>query len=469
MAASTATTSAGTILCIICQTLTTDKPKLGILLCLGCQESFCYGHIGQHRQQLADQLNTYVVDERNHLCDIISKLEDNYDQHTEQLRKNIDDWEQSSHEAISQIAERTREKLREMSLNECRNLRERYDRLSAELNSKRESETYFVNDIEVLKRKFHELKDDIENFGLNVDIEQQLQSIEFINIKKKPSSSDSFIDHLLLSKKPIKSLNTQNNGAMYGISDNLLAIEMDGAKYVNLYDSSDGSVNKMDRFGACASLVCYSTYLQSFIYFIRHRGSEGYLYRWNVMSDGEHTKLELNDRDRCEISALTSYKTNLVLVWRDDSIEKWNLNNLNNLKLEKEWIKPTSCESNETILNVGMNSQHYALLIRQSDGHYFHLRNTAMSKIGIVKTDNYGMNQISLPNESGWLVFYRNSNDKPPYVIDNQLNVYVQKYVFEAKVRDIDVQGTTVIIRYAEDIKDAKKSSRGLIEYYTWT
>lgn len=466
MAASTSTASAGTTLCIICQTLTDNKSKIGTLLCLGCQQSFCYEHIGQHRRQLADQLHTFVVDERNNLREIISKLEEDYDQYTVKLRKDIDDWEQSSHEAVSQIAGRTREKLREMSLKECQNLRERYDRLSDELNIKQESETYFENDIELLKRKFQELKDDIDNFGLKVDIKQQLQSMEIIDIKKKPSSSDSFIDRILLSCKPIKSLNTQNDGVMYVVNDNLVAIEMEGAKYINLYNSTDGSVNMMSRYGAYASLVCYSTYLQSFLYFIRHRGSEGNLYQWNVISNGEHTKLELDDRDRCQISALTCYETNMILIWRDSSIEQWNLTNK---KLEKEWIKPMSCESDETILNVGMNSHHYALFIKRSDGHYFHLRNTAMSKIGIVKVENYGMNPISLPNQSGWLVFHRFSNNKPPYVIDNQLNVYVQKYAFETKVQDIDVQGTTLIIRYAEDVKDAKKSKGSFIEYYTWT
>ena len=87
-------------LCIICQTLPNGKPKPGILPCLGCEQLFCYQHIGQHRQYLRDQLDTIVINERNSLCEIISKLEENCDQYTVEQLKDIDDWEIKSHKVI---------------------------------------------------------------------------------------------------------------------------------------------------------------------------------------------------------------------------------------------------------------------------------------------------------------------------------------------------------------------------------
>ena len=138
--------------------------------------------------------------------------------------------------------------------------------------------------------------------------------------------------------------------------------------------------------------------------------------------------------------------------------------------LDKRWITPISCEGDESILNIGMNSQYYAVIIRKnSSNYYFQLRSIAVSKIQTVAVENYDMNPISLPGESGWFFFSSDRNDKHPYMIDSQLNIYAQKYALEAKVRDIVVHGNTVIIRYTDPANDAKKSKHGLIEYYKWT
>ena len=216
------TTPSGSDLCAICRTLADEKAKPGILPCLGCQQLFCYQHIGQHRQHLADQLDTVVVNERNNLLEITSKLEENCDKYTVEQMKEIDDWELKTHEVIKQLAENARRKLHKMALDECDNLRARFTLLSTELNDKRESDSYFEKDIEVLKYKFHQLKYDIENVGFKIDVHNELQTMELINIKKKPSGSDSFIDRLLLTQKSIKSINVRNDGVMYAVNENLL-------------------------------------------------------------------------------------------------------------------------------------------------------------------------------------------------------------------------------------------------------
>jgi hypothetical protein len=262
--AAACTTRSSTDLCVICRTLADEKPKPGILPCLGCQQLFCYQHIGQHRQHLADQLDTVVVNERNNLLEITSKLEENCDKYTVEQMKEIDDWELKTHEVIKQLAENARRKLHQMALDECDNLRARFTLLSTELNDKRESDSYFEKDIEVLKYKFHQLKYDIEHVGFRIDVNNELQKMELINIKKKPSGSDSFIDHLLLTQKPIKSINVRNDGVMYAVNENLLAFDHNGARDIDLYNTNDGSLKTMTRSDEYCSDLCYSTYLQAF-------------------------------------------------------------------------------------------------------------------------------------------------------------------------------------------------------------
>ncbi|CAF2111419.1 unnamed protein product [Rotaria magnacalcarata] len=119
MATTAANASSSTSICTICQTFADEKPKLGILPCLGCQQLFCYQHIGQHRQNLADQLDTVVINERNNLFENISKLEENRDQYVEQQVKEINDWELKSFEIIKETAENARLTLHATALSEC--------------------------------------------------------------------------------------------------------------------------------------------------------------------------------------------------------------------------------------------------------------------------------------------------------------------------------------------------------------
>ncbi|CAF1182103.1 unnamed protein product [Adineta steineri] len=466
MATTVLQSSTGKDLCSICQTLTDGKPKPGILPCLGCQQIFCYQHIGEHRQYLADQLDTVVVNERNNLVEIISKLEENCDEYTMQQVKEIDDWELKSNELIRQVAENVRRQLHRMALEECDHLRARFGLLSTELNDKREAENYFEKDIEVLRHKFKQLKYDIENISLKVDTNEELQTMELINIKKKPSSSDSFIDHLLMTQKPVKSINLRNNGKMYGINENLLAFDQYGARDIDLYNTTDGSLKTMSRLGEYCSELCYSTYLQSFLYTICLRRPQRYeLYQWSIITNREPEQLKLNNEKG--FFTMTCYETNLVGVLHDNTIEKWKLNGL---KLEARWRTPMSCEHDESIIRIKMNSQYYALMIKKCDDYYFQLRNSTMSIIGSVKVGyGHSLDLISLPNESGWLMLTHDfQNRKSAYVIDNQLNVHEQKHILSENVSGIVVQGKTVIIRYTEQKNDGSKTKRGRIEYYEW-
>ncbi|CAF1478685.1 unnamed protein product [Rotaria sordida] len=463
--AAASTTPSSIDFCVICQTLTGEKPKPGILPCLGCQQLFCYQHIGQHRQQLADQLDIFVVNERNNLFEITAKLEKNCDQYTINQMKEIDDWEFETHEIIKQLAENARQKLHKMALDECDNLRARFNLLSAELNDKRESDSYFESDIEALKYKFHQLKYDMENVAFKIDVNNDLQTMELINIKKKPSGSDSFIDQILLTQKPIKSINIPNDGLMYAVNTNLLAFHHGGAREIDLYNTNDGSLKTMTRTGNYGNDLCYSAYLQSFLYLIQQRGPKRCdLYRWNITYNSEPEKINLENTQN--ISSITCYEANLIVVHGNTIIEKWKLNDL---KLDARWRTPVSCEQNESIKTVQMTSQYYSLVINKYDGCHFELRNSTMSRIGSVKVINdYIINPISLPNESGWLFYYRSGCTSYSYVIDNQLNIHQQKYILAVKVNDIVAQGKTVIIRYDGEANDASKRKRGCIEYYEW-
>ncbi|CAF3208765.1 unnamed protein product [Rotaria socialis] len=464
MATTAANASSSTSICTICQTLADEKPKPGILPCLGCQQLFCYQHIGQHRQNLADQLDTVVINERNNLFENISKLEENCDQYVEQQLKEINDWELKSFEIIKETAENARLTLHAMALNECVGLRERFTRLTTELTNKQQTDNYFEQDIQVLKHKFQQLKHDIESFGLKVHINSDLKSIELISIKKKPSASDSFIDHLLLTQTPIKYINARNSGKIYAVNENLLAFEHRDARDIDLYDTVDLSMKTMSRTDDGGFNLCYSTYLQSFLYLIQSRRPEWYhLYQWSIIGHGEPKKMELNISEK--IYQITCYETNLLVLFYSFTIEKWKLNSL---KLDTRWRKPMTCEQDESIKMIRMNSLYYALVVEKPDGCYFELRNNSMLIIGSVKIIyDYYLELISLPNEIGWLLFYH-YNTRNTYIIDNQLNKHEQKFMEALQVKDIVTQGKYMIIRYDKQANDISKTKKDCIEYYQW-
>ena len=178
----------------------------------------------------------------------------------------------------------------------------------------------------------------------------------------------------------------------------------------------------------------------------------------------EPEKMDLGNT--VKISTKICYETSLIVVLNNNTIEKWKLNGL---KLDTRWRTPISCEGNESIGRIGMTSQYYALMINKVDGYHFELRNSTMSRIGSVKTNDYlTYYLVSLPNESGWLFYDRFQNKNYSYVIDNQLNIHEQKYLSTVKVKDIVVQGNTVIIHYDGQANDGSETNQGRIEYYEW-
>ncbi|CAF2042638.1 unnamed protein product [Rotaria magnacalcarata] len=445
MATTAANASSSTSICTICQTFADEKPKPGILPCLGCQQLFCYQHIGQHRQNLADQLDTVVINERNNLFENISKLEENRDQYVEQQVKEINDWELKSFEIIKETAENARLTLHATALSECVGLIEKFTRLTTELTNKQQTDNYFEQDIQV-------------------HINSDLKSMELISIKKKPSTSDSFIDHLLLTQIPTKSINARNSGRIYAVNENLLAFEHHDARDIDLYDTVDSSMKTMSRTDDGGFNLCYSTYLQSFLYLIRSRRPEWYhLYQWSIIGHGEPKKLELNISEK--IYQITCYETNLLVLSHSFTIEKWKLNSL---KLDTRWRKPMTCEQDESIQMIRMNSLYYALVVEKPDDCCFELRNNSMSIIGSVKVIyHYSLELINLPNEIGWLLFYY-YNTRNPYIIDNQLNKHEQKFMEALQVKDIVTQGKYMIIRYDKQANDISKTKKDCIEYYQW-
>ncbi|CAF2124192.1 unnamed protein product [Rotaria magnacalcarata] len=263
--------------------------------------------------------------------------------------------------------------------------------------------------------------------------------MELISIKKKPSTSDSFIDHLLLTQIPTKSINARNSGRIYAVNENLLAFEHHDARDIDLYDTVDSSMKTMSRTDDGGFNLCYSTYLQSFLYLIRSRRPEWYhLYQWSIIGH---------------------------VLSHSFTIEKWKLNSL---KLDTRWRKPMTCEQDESIQMIRMNSLYYALVVEKPDDCCFELRNNSMSIIGSVKVIyHYSLELINLPNEIGWLLFYY-YNTRNPYIIDNQLNKHEQKFMEALQVKDIVTQGIYMIIRYDKQANDISKTKKNCIEYYQW-
>ncbi len=98
-------TSAGSSQCIKC-----GKDE-AITKCAGCQQSFCFIHLEEHRQELKKQLNEIEVDQNLFRAKFNDKISQFEEDENDPLIKKINQWEKDSIKKIQQTATDIKEKV----------------------------------------------------------------------------------------------------------------------------------------------------------------------------------------------------------------------------------------------------------------------------------------------------------------------------------------------------------------------
>lgn len=160
----------------------------GILICSGCNQTFCGKHVIQHRQQLEIQLENIM---QEHDCiqqDIL------VEKNNLELFQQIEQWEKESIIKIQMVAEKTRIDLRQILENSNKEITNTCRDIAAKLRSAREEENFSEIDLTHWNQKLEQLKLQIKSQAMICIPENNEFSIQFISIKQN-DTANTLIEH----------------------------------------------------------------------------------------------------------------------------------------------------------------------------------------------------------------------------------------------------------------------------------
>ena len=162
----------------------------GILMCHGCQQTFCSKHVSEHRQELGGQLDNIMQEH-----DVLRQdLEEGSLFKENPLLKEIDQWEKDSIAKIQAAAETARKFLQEL----IEKFKERVSKtcgdITKNLRSAREADDFSENDLAVWKKQLEELQLEITSPSSAKLVYDQSSPIHLIKLETDQSSNNEFPD-----------------------------------------------------------------------------------------------------------------------------------------------------------------------------------------------------------------------------------------------------------------------------------
>jgi hypothetical protein len=164
----------------------TCKKNNGIMICSGCQNSFCGKHVNEHRQELGAELDD-IRQEHDLLHHKIEKLSID-----DQLFQEIDQWEKESIEKIQLAATTARKNLQDI----LDQLKQRFSKtcrdIAVNIYSSCEADDYSEDDLDRWKEQLETLKLTIKSSTSVEIIQDQKSVIHLITVKSSDSNKEQF-------------------------------------------------------------------------------------------------------------------------------------------------------------------------------------------------------------------------------------------------------------------------------------
>jgi hypothetical protein len=210
--------------CIKC-----DKGN-GIIICYGCQQSFCTKHILNHREDLSKQMDNIGQEH-----DLFRRDFNREEQNAHPILTQINTWELESIIKIQIAAETARVILRQIIDRNRNELKITMNKINEELRLSRESDDYTEIELEKWIQQIKQLRQLIET-PVNINIiedEHNTSSIRLIKIKencneqKSDSANQSLREFYPLSDE----IFDQAIGSVTLLDKNLLATRLDLCYY----------------------------------------------------------------------------------------------------------------------------------------------------------------------------------------------------------------------------------------------
>ena len=149
----------------------------GILICDGCQQSFCGKHVMEHRDKLGVQLDCLVQEHD------LMKLQVELMSTNHVLFKQIDQWEKESIMKIQDAANHARENLRKILGQSKQRFSKRFDDIREDFQASRVADDYSENDLTQWTNDLKTLKKEIESPDEIEIFKNKGKAIDLIEIK----------------------------------------------------------------------------------------------------------------------------------------------------------------------------------------------------------------------------------------------------------------------------------------------
>ncbi|CAF1020288.1 unnamed protein product [Didymodactylos carnosus] len=179
-----------------CAHSTCDK-RIGIFACEGCQQKFCRKHTNEHREELAQRLDT-IVFEHDLIQQQLQNTSDSTTKHPP-LFTQIDKWETESVNKIKQASSDARNQLQQLLNEHTHETMKAFRRITDDLKSRRTTEDYVETDLDQWTKELNKIKDEIIR-PKNIDVsEDSSASVKLIRVMSRqaqigyyPSTGERF-------------------------------------------------------------------------------------------------------------------------------------------------------------------------------------------------------------------------------------------------------------------------------------
>ncbi|CAF3155587.1 unnamed protein product [Rotaria sp. Silwood2] len=136
--------------------------KTGIAQCDGCCNRFCPTHFREHRQYLDTKFAQLCHDRSNlphHIADHSSKIKQSQ---LKALLHDVNQWEEQALKSVSQMADRVRNRIKELMTSRTSTVKADLDQISIDLRKCKFENNYFEQDIKQLSARLNQIQIDLD-------------------------------------------------------------------------------------------------------------------------------------------------------------------------------------------------------------------------------------------------------------------------------------------------------------------
>jgi hypothetical protein len=204
----------------------------GILICDGCQQIFCGKHVSEHRQNLAEQLDSIMQEH-----DLLQHETEQISIDHSSLRK-IDQWEKESVQKIRLTAETARKNLQEKLNQSKQRLSKICHDMAVDIRSSRVADDYSENDFIRWSEQLKTLELEITSSSLINIIEDKKSIIHLIKIESNESNNNESLSN---NKQPSLSTSSSNLKIQEKFTDVIGPVIFENKGYLAKHIGSDST------------------------------------------------------------------------------------------------------------------------------------------------------------------------------------------------------------------------------------